>query len=103
MSLDVITQELMTTGVKFDISKYEALEVTRMKSELDDYLSVLSEKLGQTLYLENCIQIYQLLSDNGIFVRDLSQEYLKNINMTVKNSIYSTKRKIFSKSYALIA
>lgn len=77
MSLDVITQELETTGVKFDISKYEALEITRMKSELDDYLSVLSEKLGQTLYLDNCILIYQLLKDKGIVIRDLSQECLK--------------------------
>lgn len=77
MSLDVITQELKSTGVKFDLSNYEALEITKMKSELDDYLSVLSEKLGQTLYLDNLILIYQLLSDNGIFVPDLSQEYLK--------------------------
>lgn len=77
MSIENVIKELTDNGVMFDIKKYETIEIMRMKSELDDYLSVLSDKLGQTLYLDNLILIYQLLSDNGIFVRDLSQEYLK--------------------------
>lgn len=77
MSIQNVIRELTDNGVKFDIKKYETIEIMRMKSELDDYLSVLSEKLGQTLYLDNLILIYQLLKEKGIFVRDLSQEYLK--------------------------
>lgn len=77
MSIQNIIKELTDNGVMFDIKKYEEIEIVRMKSELDNYLSALSDKLGQTLYLENLILIYQLLKDKGVFVRDLSQEYLK--------------------------
>lgn len=77
MSIQNVIKQLTDNGVMFDIKKYEEIEIVRMKSELDSYLSALSDKLGQTLYLENLILIYQLLKDKGILVRDLSQEYLK--------------------------
>lgn len=77
MSIENVIKQLTDNGVMFDIKKYEEIEIVRMKSELDSYLSVLSDKLGQPLNLDNLIFIHKLLTKKGVLVSDLSQEYLK--------------------------